>query len=282
MASLKETQYESAQRIYTSRASAYESSWHPSYTSRFMSLLSIASGQSVLLLACGTGLEAEIAAPLVGPAGLIIGVDATKDMLDVAREKQKRGSLLEERLWLYQHDVTDLRGCEGTDGKAFDWIVCSNAFVLFDNPAGVVEHWKRRLKPGGRMVIDITHEYNLRQGLILERVARRLGIRFPSNRSWIESQDSFQDILEHHGLEVERVEILEKEVGKGSEFYDVSQAREQFDYIALSPLTKMFASDELREKAFPLFKEAWEAAAVKGKVEVSDTLYVYVARKPED
>lgn len=88
-----------------------------------------------------------------------------------------------------------------------------------------------------------------------------------------------KEILVENGLEVERVEVLEKEVGKGSEFFDVSRAKEQFELIIPSPLTKMLASDELKEKAFPLFKEEWEAAAVDGTVEVSDTLYVYVARK---
>lgn len=174
--------------MYTSRASTYESLWHPSYTTRFMSLLSISPGQNVLLAACGTGLEAEIAAPLVGSEGLIVGVDAKNNMLNVARKKQEKDPILKERLSLYQHDATNLTGCKGTEGKQFDWILCSNAFVLFDKPAAVVEHWMGYLKIGGRMVIDITHEYNLRQGLILQHVARRLGIDFPSNRSWIKSK----------------------------------------------------------------------------------------------
>lgn len=253
MATPPETQYESAQRMYTARAAEYDNSWHPGYTERFMALVDVSPGDRVLILACGTGLEAEVAAPKFGDEGLIAGVDATPRMLDEARKKQAADPVLTKRLCLYQHDVTNLDVCDGVEPGYFEWILCSNAFVLFDNPAGVVEHWRQYLKLGGRMVIDITHEYNLRQGLLMERVAKRLGLDYPANRAWIESKESFRGVLEEKGLVVERIELLEKEIGKGSQFIDVSRAEEQFDFITKSPLTKMFTSDKLRARALPIF-----------------------------
>lgn len=283
----QESQFELAQRMYTPRAADYENSWHPSYTQRFMSVVNIQPGQRVLILACGTGLEAEIAAPLVGDTGLVVGVDATGAMLDEARRKQERDPLLKRRLRLYQHDVTDLSGCDWEDDNGnddgeqggFDWIICSNAFVLFDDPERVLSHWRGYLRPGGCMAIDITHELNLRQGLILEKVARSMGLRFPSNREWIKSRDSFRKILEESGLEVERIELLEKTVGEGSEFHDVSDAKKQFDYISSWPITQDVIPEERRAEALALFEQGWAEAAVDGKVEVSNSLYVYIARK---
>ncbi|KAL4725267.1 hypothetical protein ACLX1H_007414 [Fusarium chlamydosporum] len=228
--SLAESQVESAQRMYTERAHNYEDSWHPDYSRRFMELIPIQAGDRVLDLACGTGLEAVIAADQVGDEGIVVGVDITEAMLAEARKKLDQDQVLARRVKLVQHNVTDLVGCPHVAKGSFDLILCSSAFVLFDDPEKVVAHWREYLKPGGRVAIDITHEYNLRAGLLLEKVARRLGMPFPSNRAWIKSKDSFGDILKNQGFIVEKAEELEKIKGLGSSYLDLDQADEQFDY----------------------------------------------------
>ncbi|KAF4995590.1 hypothetical protein FGRMN_5043 [Fusarium graminum] len=275
-----ESQTDAAQRMYTERASNYEDSWHPDFSSRFMKLVPVQSGDRVLDLCCGTGLEVVIAADRVGDEGIVIGVDITEAMLAEARKKLDQDQVLARRTKLVQHSATDLTGCPHVEKGSFDLIICSSAFVLFENPQEVVAHWREYLKPGGRVAIDITHEYNLRAGLLLEKVARRLGMSFPSNRSWIESKESFSKILEHQGFEVEKAESLEKVVGLGSTFLGLDQADGQFDFVVNGPLTASIVTEELRTKGREYFKEEWEKAAVNGKVEVSDTVYVYIARKP--
>jgi ubiquinone/menaquinone biosynthesis C-methylase UbiE len=280
MSAKQETQYESAQRMYTERAPTYEDSWHPGYTERFMAFADVRKGDRVLDLACGTGLDAIMAARQVGDEGIVVGVDATPAMLAEAQKKLDADAEVARRLTLVQHNATDLGGCALVDRASFDWIICSSAFVLFEQPAKVVAHWTEYLRPGGRMLIDITHEHNLRAGLVMEDVAARLGVPYPTNRRWIRSADSFRDILEEQGHEVERVALVEKVVGKGSEFLDVSAAEAQFHAIINSPIVANIDwDDELRAKALSVFKEEWEAAAVGGQVEISDSVYVYVTRK---
>ncbi|CAG7559278.1 unnamed protein product [Fusarium equiseti] len=274
-----ESQVDSAQRMYTERAHNYEDSWHPDYSRRFMELVLVHPGDHVLDLACGTGLEAVIAADQVGDEGIVIGVDITEAMLAEARKKLDQNEILARRIKLVRHNVTDLSGCPHVAKGSFDLILCSSAFVLFDDPGNVVSHWREYLKPGGKVAIDITHEYNLRAGILLEKVARRLGMSFPSNRSWIKSKDSFSDILKSRGFIVEKVESLEKVPGLDSTFLGLDQADEQFEFVVNGPLTASIVTDELRYKGRDYFKEEWNNAAVNGKVEVSDTVYVYVARK---
>ncbi|KAF5593650.1 demethylmenaquinone methyltransferase [Fusarium pseudoanthophilum] len=259
-----ESQSDAAQRMYTERATNYEDSWHPDYSKRFMELVPIKPGDRVLDLACGTGLEAVIAARHVGDDGIVVGVDITEAMLSEARKKLNHDETLHRRLRLVRHSVTDLTGSPNVDRGSFDLILCSNAFVLFENSKEVVAHWREYLKPGGRVAIDITHEYNLRSGLLLEKVARRLGMPFPSNRSWIKSKG---------------VGTLEKIVGLDSTYLGLDKADEQFDYVVNGPLTASIVTEELRVKGREFFREEWHNAADDGKVEVSDILYVYIARK---
>lgn len=275
-----ETQLQSAQRMYNTRASNYEDSWHPDYSQRFMALVPLSPGNRVLDLCCGTGLQTFIAAERVGEQGEIVGVDVSGGMLGQLRERQGREPGLGGRIRTFQHDVTDLGGVPGLEKGSFDAILCSCAFVLFEDPAAVVAHWREYLRPGGLMAIDITHERNLRPGLILEQVARRMGVKFPSNRSWIQSIDSFKETLEGQGLVLEEAVPVARQSGKGSVFYGADEVDEQFEYVMNSPLTRNSVSESFKVQAKPLFREEWEKVAVNGKVESVDVAYVYVARRP--
>lgn len=275
-----ETQPQSARRMYNARAANYEDSWHPDYSQRFMALVPLSPGHRVLDLCCGTGLEAFIAAEMVGEQGEIVGVDVSSGMLEQLRERQKREPALGQRITTIHHDVTDLGGVPELEKGSFDAILCSCAFVLFEDPAAVVAHWREYLRPGGFMAIDITHERNLRPAMVLEKVARRMGVKFPSNRLWIRSIESFKEILEGQGLSVEKAVPLERQSGRGSVFYGIDEADSQYEYIVNGSVTQNAVSESFKIQAKPLFKEEWERIAVDGKVESVDVCYVYVAWKP--
>lgn len=276
-----EAQTQSAQRMYNARASNYEDSWHPDYSRRFVSLVPLKAGDRVLDLCCGTGLDAFLAADIVGEDGEVIGVDVSSGMLEQLRERQQREPELGERIKALHRDVTDLEGLAAVTKGSFDAILCSCAFVLFDDPAGVVAHWKEYLKPGGIMAIDVPHEWSLRPGLVLERIAKKIGVRYPSNRAWIYSIESCKVILEWQGMKVVSAVRLSNISGKESTFYGVDEADEQYDNIVNSSLTQNAVSDDFKVKARPLFRQEWERIAVDGKVEVTNVSYVYIARKPE-
>ena len=283
-----ETQAQSAQRMYDSRAADYEDSWHPAYAIRFTSRLSISPGDAVLDLCCGTGLNFFAAAGRVGPGGSVVGVDLSEGMLGVARRKQAAAAAaadpeLESRCLLLKGDVTRLDEVFASAGLGdkrggFDWLTCSNAFVLLDDPLAALAHWKTFLKEDGRMAIDLPHEHNLRGGTILEKVAKRLAVRLPFNRSWVESSESFVGLATAAGLELESFELLEKVMGEASTYYGLDQADEVFDKIANGSLTTNLDVDEFKKTARPLFREEWANAAVDGKVEVADALYMYIFR----
>jgi ubiquinone/menaquinone biosynthesis C-methylase UbiE len=249
------------------------------YTKRFMAFADIKPGDRVLDLCCGTGLDAFMAAEMVGSEGEMVGVDISEEMLSVSRRKQAEDKKLGPRCRFFRHDVTKLESLLELKPESFDWIICSNAFVLFDNPAEVVASWRNFLGAGGKLLVDIIHEHNLRSGMVMERVASRMGLKFPFKRAWIKSADSFREILESARFVVEKCELLEKVAGVRSTYYGIEDADAQFEYITGTALTLGFATEDIKENSRSIFREEWEKAAVDGKIEVVDALYVYIARK---
>ncbi|PSR78682.1 S-adenosyl-L-methionine-dependent methyltransferase, partial [Coniella lustricola] len=282
-----ESQSSSAQRMYSARAPTYNATWHPSYSARFVSLAPLVPGHRVLDLCCGTGGDALLAADAVGAEGQVVAVDITQGMLDQEQEEKRTAKLLKDRVAVFRHDVTDLDGPDMLAKGSFDVLLCSTAFVLLQNPEQVVAHWMDYLRPGGAMVIDIPHEHNLRAGSVLEKVVKehldphQKGAGFPGNRAWVESRESFCRLLEGAGMRVEAVHVLEDITGHGTRYYDVEEAESVLaKLVEESSLTAGTTLPEgFREKLGPLFVEAWKDAAVDGKVEDVDVLYVYVARK---
>lgn len=278
MALTRETQPASAVRMYDARAETYEDSWHPDFSRRYIAETPINPGDRVLCLCCGTGLDAFLSAEKVGPDGVVVGVDISPGMLAVALEKQVKDTILGPRITFLRHDVTDLAGLEEVQEDMFDIIICSSAFVLFNNPASVVSAWRRYLKPGGRVAIDVTHEHNLRSGLIMEVAAKNLGIDYPSNRAWIKGKDSFREILEGQGFEVETVVELQTAPGARTIYHSLEEADAQFEAIANSPLSATVMTPEVKERLRDAFKEEFARNAVGGKVEVVNAVYLFIAR----
>ncbi|KAI1267813.1 S-adenosyl-L-methionine-dependent methyltransferase [Xylariaceae sp. FL1019] len=296
------SQSQAAQLMYDTRAPQYENSWHPAFSARLMRLVSARPGDRVLVLACGSGLESFIAADLVGPGGEVVGVDISAGMLTQARTRQAAEADIGRRITFLSGDVTDLGAVaglrerkEGEAGeKGFDIVICSSAFVLFEDPAAVVRGWRSWLKSGngkeeqtgsgngggdgGRLVIDITHECNLVPGLVIEKVARDMGVRWPSNRLWIKGRESFRHILEAEGYVVERIEVVDGVADLEVTSYGVDEADRQFEEVTKSAAMRWIWEGQDMQRARRLFGEEWRRIAVDGRVEVSDKVYVYIAR----
>lgn len=110
-------------------------------------LLGLGEGDTVLDVACGPGNFSRSFARVVGPGGLVAGVDASPTMLE------RGGSELREEdpgnLVLIRGDATAL---PFTDGS-FDAGCCFAALHLFDDPFAALDDMARVLRPGGRIAL---------------------------------------------------------------------------------------------------------------------------------
>lgn len=273
-------QADGAIKFYEHRASSYDDTWHDDFTSRFISYVDIEPGQHVLDLACGTGLLTFLEADAVGPTGQVIGIDVTPSMLGIAQFKARKAGDKYGNVTFLLGDVLHLEELEALKDMRFDVITVASALVLFPDPKAAIEHWSQFLKPGGIIALDATHPRNLVAGMVLERVARRLDLPIPYNRSWSKSESTLKDVLESAGLEVEKIATVENQAGYGKRSYDMEQWDDFFvENVIMKDVTRTFASNDIRRKAQGVYKEEWEKLAIDGKVEEVDSVFLGVARK---
>ena len=110
-------------------------------------LLGLRPGDGVLDVACGPGNFTRDFARVAGPAGLVVGIDASETML--ARAVRDTPADQAERTAYVRGDAVRLPFRDAS----FDGVCCFAALHLFDDPMTALDHMARVLTPGGRLAI---------------------------------------------------------------------------------------------------------------------------------
>jgi ubiquinone/menaquinone biosynthesis C-methylase UbiE len=106
------------------------------------------AGERVLDVACGTGVVARSAAPVVGGTGQVVGVDVNEGMLAIARTvPPPPGAAI---AW-QQGDAAFLPFLE----TAFDAVLCQQGLQYFAQRAAALQEMARVLVPGGRLALSV-------------------------------------------------------------------------------------------------------------------------------
>ena len=127
----------------------------------FFDLLDLGPDEAVLDLGSGSGMDVFYAAGLVGPGGVVLGVDFTREQLDKAA-----GLMREHRI-----GNVDLR--EGriealpVEDASVDAVISNGVINLCPDKKSVFAEAARVLRPGGRLAVaDIVTEVQLVDSIV--------------------------------------------------------------------------------------------------------------------
>jgi ubiquinone/menaquinone biosynthesis C-methylase UbiE len=165
----------------------------------------VREGERVLDVASGTGIVARQAAPKVGPAGSVTGLDLNAGMLSVARTRSAG-----------LHPAIEWRQASALEmpfpADAFDVVFCEQALQFFSDPVAALCEMHRVLAPGGRAAVNVCRpiEYSPAYVAMADALTRYVGaeagaiMRSPFSR-W--TVDTFRGLFSDAGFESVRVTI---------------------------------------------------------------------------
>ncbi len=159
-----------------------------------LGLGAIASGERVVDLGSGSGMDAFLAARHAGPDGEVIGVDMTDEQLDKSTRLAARDgfkTIRFEKGYIEEAPIAD---------ASVDVVISNGVINLCDDKAAVFREIARMLKPGGRLAIsDIVTERQLTEAIVCDVNL------WASCIGGAMQQDDYHKAIEDAGLEVQTV-----------------------------------------------------------------------------
>ena len=116
---------------------------------RFLRFVPVRPGQRVLEVGCGTGVVVRDIAGLVGPQGVVVGVDSSRSMVEAARALTRAHALRGRVRWRQASGAA----LPFADGR-FDVTLAVTVLLHVADPAAVVREMVRVTGRGGRVGVQ--------------------------------------------------------------------------------------------------------------------------------
>jgi len=151
------------------------------------------AGERILDVGCGDG---ALSAAIAASGAEVVGVDASEDLLQAARERGLDARFMDGQALTFDHE--------------FDAVFSNAALHWMAEPDKVIDGIKRALKPGGRFVAEFGGHGNVAAIVTAMRATaiRRGGDAALAGPWFFPSALAYQARLERHGFRVERIGLF--------------------------------------------------------------------------
>lgn len=154
--------------------------------------LGLRAGETLLDVACGTGIVVRLAAPMLGPGGRVVGRDINAAMIERARSHSLPRDSASVVFGVSPAAPLDLADA------SVDAVTCQQGLQFFPEPGAALAEMRRCLRPAGRVAIAVWFGIEecplwaaLEVGLAEEfGAARAAGIRQPFSWPGAEALES--------------------------------------------------------------------------------------------
>ncbi|MGQ0657765.1 MAG: class I SAM-dependent methyltransferase [Chromatiales bacterium] len=119
-----------------------QSAFYAEFTEDVLRRAGLSTGMRALDIGCGAGDVSLLAARLVGPSGLVIGVDRSLEALALARGRAEAEQV--QNVKFLQADLTDLEFPE-----SFDALIGRFVLMFLPDPAAVLRRLAQHVRAGG-------------------------------------------------------------------------------------------------------------------------------------
>jgi len=181
----------------------------------FFDLADLREGETVIDLGSGSGMDAFVAAWLVGPVGRVVGVDFTVEQLTKSRRLAAHAGL--EYVEFREGRIESLPA----DDDSFECVISNGVINLSPDKPRVFAEAARVLRPGGRLAIaDIVTEQQLTEAIVCNPDL------WASCIGGAAQQDAYRAAIEGAGLRIKqlrenRYEFLSAQARNASANYGV-------------------------------------------------------------
>lgn len=261
-------------QISVDAAEVYETKFVPAlfgeWAPHLVEAAGVGPGQSILDVACGTGVVARAAADRIGATGRVVGLDINEGMLVVARR-------LRPNIDWKHGDAADLPFPDAS----FDVVLCQASLMFFPDRARALREMARVVTAGGTVAVQVwaSLESQPSYGTFIDVAAHHAGpeaIDLLSSYWVLGDLDLVAALFEAAGLEVTATRTR-----TGTARFDSIDDLVKTE-VESTPLIDRI-SDEVYESILKDSRTALKPfTAEDGKAEVPIEGHVITARRPSD